>query len=141
MPFNLEVDRLVLGNFTASFGQGIVFESSDFFSPRKTGFGFSKRLNGIHADETRNSQYTLKGLGLQLSNDIFRLLFTVFCILIVINGSNFIDGMNTLCVGYYLIIISTIYYLWLVRHRQSYQIKSFMLNLIVYLRQNISIKT
>ena len=73
MPFNLEVDRLVLGNFTASFGQGIVFESSDFFSPRKTGFGFSKRLNGIHADETRNSQYTLKGLGLQLSNDIFRI--------------------------------------------------------------------
>ncbi|MFL2988789.1 MAG: hypothetical protein ACJZ03_03455 [Candidatus Neomarinimicrobiota bacterium] len=73
MPFNLEVDRLVLGNFTASFGQGIVFESSDFFSPRKTGFGFSKRLNGIHADETRNSQYTLKGLGLQLSNDVFRI--------------------------------------------------------------------
>lgn len=73
IPFNLEVDRLVLGNFTASFGQGIVFESSDFFSPRKTGFGFSKRLNGIHADETRNSQYTLKGLGLQLSNDVFRI--------------------------------------------------------------------
>jgi hypothetical protein len=71
--FNLQVDRLVLGNFTASFGQGIVFESSDFFSPRKTGFGFSKRLNGIHPDETRNSQYTLKGLGLQLSNKVFRI--------------------------------------------------------------------
>ena len=71
--FNLQVDRLVLGNFTASFGQGIVFESSDFFSPRKTGFGFSKRLNGIHADETRNSQYTLNGLGLQLSNKLLRI--------------------------------------------------------------------
>ena len=71
--FNFQIDRLVLGNFTASFGQGVVFESSDFFSPRRTGFGFSKRLNGIHADETRNSQYTLKGLGLQLSNKILRI--------------------------------------------------------------------
>jgi hypothetical protein len=71
--FNFQIDRLVLGNFTASFGQGIVFESSDFFSPRRTGFGFSKRLNGIHADETRNSQYTLNGLGLQLSNKMLRI--------------------------------------------------------------------
>ena len=71
--FNLQVDRLVLGNFTASFGQGVVFESSDFFSPRRTGFGFSKRLNGIHADETRNSQYTLNGLGLQVSNKMLRI--------------------------------------------------------------------
>jgi len=71
--FNFQIDRLVLGNFTASFGQGVIFESSDFFSPRRTGFGFSKRLNGIHPDETRNSQYTLKGLGLQLSNKILRI--------------------------------------------------------------------
>ena len=71
--FNLQVDRLVLGNFTASFGQGVVFESSDFFSPRRTGFGFSKRLNGIHADETRNSQYTLNGVGLQVSNKMLRI--------------------------------------------------------------------
>ena len=69
----LQIDRLVLGNFTASFGQGVVFESSDFFSPRRTGFGFSKRLNGIHPDETRNSQYTLHGVGLQLSNNILRM--------------------------------------------------------------------
>jgi UDP-N-acetylmuramyl pentapeptide phosphotransferase/UDP-N-acetylglucosamine-1-phosphate transferase len=40
-----------------------------------------------------------------LSNDIFRLLFTVFCILIVINGSNFIDGLNTLVIGYYSIVL------------------------------------
>ena len=70
---DFQIDRLVLGNFTASFGQGVVFESSDFFSPRRTGFGFSKRLNGIHPDETKNSQYTLKGLGLQLSNKLLRL--------------------------------------------------------------------
>ena len=37
--------------------------------------------------------------------------FVTFCILIIINGSNFIDGMNTLCIGYYLLITSIIYYL------------------------------
>ena len=39
-----------------------------------------------------------------LKNNYFRLLFTSFCILIVINGTNFIDGLNTLVIGYYLII-------------------------------------
>lgn len=64
IPFlGLKLDRAVLGNFTASFGQGVVFESSDFFSPRRTGFGFSKRAEGIHADMTRSSQYVMKGGG------------------------------------------------------------------------------
>ncbi len=69
---NTRIDHLVIGNFTASFGQGVVFESSDFFSPRRTGFGFSKRLNGINPDQSRNGQYTLNGVGLQLSNSLFR---------------------------------------------------------------------
>jgi len=33
--------------------------------------------------------------------------------LIIVNGSNFIDGMNTLCVGYYLLITFIIFYLQL----------------------------
>ena len=37
-----------------------------------------------------------------LNFKFFSILLTLFCILIVINGSNFIDGLNTLCVGYYL---------------------------------------
>ena len=46
-----------------------------------------------------------------LNNNIFNILFITFCILIVINGSNFIDGLNTLNVGYYLLILGAIYYL------------------------------
>lgn len=34
----------------------------------------------------------------------FNYFFIVFCLMILINGSNFIDGCNTLVVGYYLII-------------------------------------
>ena len=40
-----------------------------------------------------------------LTNNFFKLLFTSFCILIVMNGTNFIDGLNTLVIGYYLLIL------------------------------------
>ena len=46
-----------------------------------------------------------------LSYGLFNYLFVSFCILIVINGSNFFDGLNTLNIGYYLLIALTIYYL------------------------------
>ena len=39
------------------------------------------------------------------------IFFTAFCFLILINGSNFIDGLNTLLLGYYVIIYSIIYFL------------------------------
>ena len=39
--------------------------------------------------------------------------FTTFCILIVINGTNFIDGLNGLVLGYYLIILVIIFKLGL----------------------------
>ena len=39
-----------------------------------------------------------------LNNLYFNTLFTSFCILIIINGTNFIDGMNNLVLGYFLIL-------------------------------------
>ena len=44
-------------------------------------------------------------LNFLLSNDIFNLSFTVFCLAILLNGSNFLDGLNGLVAGYYLVII------------------------------------
>ena len=46
-----------------------------------------------------------------LSNQIFNYFFVSFCILIVINGSNFFDGLNTLNLGYYLLISFIIIFL------------------------------
>jgi UDP-N-acetylmuramyl pentapeptide phosphotransferase/UDP-N-acetylglucosamine-1-phosphate transferase len=46
-----------------------------------------------------------------LANNTFRIFFSIFCILIVINGCNFIDGVNTLLIGYCLIISLSLYYL------------------------------
>ena len=63
----IKLERIVLGNFTASFGQGAIFETNDNFSPRRTGFGFSKRAEGIHGDLTRSSQYVMYGSAVQIS--------------------------------------------------------------------------
>ena len=41
-----------------------------------------------------------------LKNIYFNKIFTVFCLMIFINGSNFIDGINTLLIGYNVLICS-----------------------------------
>jgi len=46
-----------------------------------------------------------------LQNYFFSILFTSFCFLIIINGSNFLDGINLLAIGYYLSITIIIYIL------------------------------
>ena len=40
-----------------------------------------------------------------------KLFFTSFCILVLINGTNFIDGVNTLVVGYFILVASNVLYL------------------------------
>ena len=49
-----------------------------------------------------------------LTNNFFNIFFVSFCIIVLINGSNFIDGLNTLLIGYYLIISIILYKLNLV---------------------------
>ncbi len=39
-----------------------------------------------------------------LKNYFISVLFTTFCVLIIINGTNFIDGSNILALGYFLIL-------------------------------------
>lgn len=46
-----------------------------------------------------------------IENKLFALLLTTFCLLILINGSNFLDGVNTLVCGYYILVIATILYI------------------------------
>ena len=36
-----------------------------------------------------------------ISNNYFSLFFTIFCLLVLINGSNFIDGLDGLNLGYF----------------------------------------
>ncbi len=45
-----------------------------------------------------------------IQNIIFSFFFTIFCYLILINGCNFIDGVNNLLIGYFLIVSLCLYY-------------------------------
>jgi UDP-N-acetylmuramyl pentapeptide phosphotransferase/UDP-N-acetylglucosamine-1-phosphate transferase len=63
-------------------------------------------FNNVQINNTR-IEYLDKILELNIIN----YLFVCFCVLIVINGSNFIDGLNTLNLGYYFLIGLIILYL------------------------------
>lgn len=64
-------------------------------------FYFDLSVNDLRIDK----------INLLLENDIFSFLFTSLCFLVLINGSNFIDGNNGITLGYYLIIFIVLFYL------------------------------
>ena len=46
-----------------------------------------------------------------LQNTYLGYIFSLFCLIILINGTNFMDGVNTLVIGYYLAVSLVILYL------------------------------
>ena len=55
-----------------------------------------------------------------LENNIFNYFFVTFCLMILINGSNFVDGINTLLINYFIIILGS---LWLFLPEFIHQLK------------------
>ena len=72
-----------------------------------------------------------------LSQEFISIIFTVFCIAILINGSNFIDGVNLSAISYYLLVFATILLLSennnLVVDKYFLKIQIFLLLLILAL--------
>lgn len=56
-----QLHSAVLGSYTATFGQGLILENSDFFMPRRTGIGFGVRSVGVHPDISRTEEFALRG--------------------------------------------------------------------------------
>lgn len=63
----LEVRKFYAGNYTLSFGQGVIMENTDFFVPRKSGYGFRKRYSGLSGDNSRTRQFKLSGAATELA--------------------------------------------------------------------------
>ena len=63
------IDKVILGNYNVTFGQGVIMETTDYFSPRRTGYGFTKRAEGVSADLSRSSQYLMRGFASQMTFD------------------------------------------------------------------------
>ena len=62
------INRLIVGNFSATMGQGVVFESTDFFAPRRSGYGWSRRVVGVFPDLSQSFEYALRGVAVQASS-------------------------------------------------------------------------
>jgi len=60
-----QLDRAIAGNFRVAFGQGLVMDNTDFFVPRKTGYGFNVRPRRIQGDLSRTQEFQLRGLALE----------------------------------------------------------------------------
>ena len=59
------------GHYRATYGEGLVMENTDFYSPRKTGLGFSKRIMGITPDLSKSQSTALRGGAVEVKNDFF----------------------------------------------------------------------
>jgi UDP-N-acetylmuramyl pentapeptide phosphotransferase/UDP-N-acetylglucosamine-1-phosphate transferase len=66
-----------------------------------------------------------------LNNNYFNIIFVSFCLLVLMNGCNFIDGLNTLLIGYILIIFLTIYFILPGLNFNKDLIKNFLFILLV----------
>ena len=63
-------------------------------------------ISDLQIDDLRNNF-----LNNFLSNYYFGLFFTTFCLLVLINGSNFIDGLDGLNLGYFFIVTIIVFYI------------------------------
>jgi UDP-N-acetylmuramyl pentapeptide phosphotransferase/UDP-N-acetylglucosamine-1-phosphate transferase len=122
----------ISGGFFLLFSNMIL--QKDFFLDRYNYFYFSIFCIGIYADFSKNfkpilrilTQILIIGILLNIFNilikdvkipifnsflniDFLALIFTVFCVLIFMNGANLIDGVNLLAIGYFLLILFIIY--------------------------------
>jgi Helix-hairpin-helix motif len=69
--------KVYAGNYRATFGEGLVMENTDFYSPRKTGYGFNKRITGIIGDISRTQEYSLRGMAIDWKRDNFNAVLFV----------------------------------------------------------------
>jgi DNA uptake protein ComE-like DNA-binding protein len=58
----VHVDKLYVGNYQISWGQGVVMENTDFRSARHHGYSFAKRYDGILGDLSRTDEFALRGV-------------------------------------------------------------------------------
>jgi len=62
----IRVRSFVLGDFSAAFGEGVTFQSGDYFVPRWSGTGWNARHIGINPDLSATQTFGLRGTGLEI---------------------------------------------------------------------------
>jgi len=100
--------KIYLGNYRVTYGEGLVIENTDYYSSRKTGHGFSKRILGINEDLSRSQEYSLKGLAVELKKSFLTTAFWFShdekdAIVYNINGDNVIDTQDKINGKYHVL--------------------------------------
>lgn len=76
-----------------------------------------------------------------LKNNFFNFFLTVFCFAILLNGSNFLDGLNGLLSGYYIFVLLSVIYIHLTPNNVEIIdlefVKLLLLSLVVFYFFNI----
>ena len=70
-------------------------------------------------------------------NNFINYLFTIFCLAILINGSNFVDGINTLLINYYIIVLGLILFFLKDVNIDHYLVTNLLSLLIIILLFNL----
>ncbi len=60
------IRRFVIGDYSAGFGEGVTFESGDYYTSRRSGTGFDSRRLGIFPDLSASQTYALRGAALEM---------------------------------------------------------------------------
>ena len=71
------------------------------------------------------------------ANNFINYLFTIFCLAILINGSNFVDGINTLLINYYIIVLGLILFFLKDVNIDHYLVVNLLSLLIIILLFNL----
>ncbi|GAB4184560.1 MAG: hypothetical protein Kow00108_22110 [Calditrichia bacterium] len=63
----LDIRKVYLGYYTLAFGRSVIMNNTDYFTPRRTGYGYRKNFIGLTADNSINRQYALRGIATEMS--------------------------------------------------------------------------
>jgi UDP-N-acetylmuramyl pentapeptide phosphotransferase/UDP-N-acetylglucosamine-1-phosphate transferase len=67
-----------------------------------------------------------------LANNFFNIFFVTFCICVLINGKNFIDGLNTLLIGYVILVLTCLYFVS-INYRLNLDFNLYKITLALFL--------
>jgi UDP-N-acetylmuramyl pentapeptide phosphotransferase/UDP-N-acetylglucosamine-1-phosphate transferase len=84
---------------------GILSDANKIFSPGKRILIQSiVSICFIFLSNLTITDLRIDSINFVLDIKLVSILFTLFCVLILINGSNLLDGLNTLVIGYYILV-------------------------------------
>ena len=65
----------------------------------------------VHFEKLNIIKINIDLIDYLLNINYFNYFFTIFCFAVLINGSNFVDGLNGLLSGYFILVLTSIFYI------------------------------